>query len=384
MRGFFSSCLILCTAYLLSSALANAQPVQPGFPQLEIGEEVADSFDADEADQFYGTSFRVYRIEVVGDQRYLATLSSSAFQSHLLLMRPVGGLTEIIRDDVFADEAGTARLRFRVDAAGTYLLVARPLEEGADGRFTLRIEELPPPEPAVARRIAVGEIVTGALSAASALYLTESNSEVLHDLYHIDLVEGQVVDVSMESDEVDAFVEFGPISGDSIESTDFDDDSGEGLNAVLRVQITSDGTYGIVARSFGEDEHGSYSLRVTERVARRAARSSIQSGVLVESALSDEDADLPDGASYQEWIYDASAGETVQVRMRSEYFDTFLYLGHVVDGDFVLLAENDDAPDDGTNSLIEHTFAEAGEYVIRTSSLWRGQAGAYTIEISSE
>ena len=105
----------------------------------------------------------------------------------------------------------------------------------------------------------------------------------------------------------------------------------------------------------------------------------------VSGELSDDDAVLDtDGSFYDLWSYRGTAGEQLRIRMDSEDFDTYLAIGRMEGGcgDFEEIATMDDGGD-GTNTLLEITLPEDGEYVIRANSFSADQTGAYTIVVES-
>ena len=81
----------------------------------------------------------------------------------------------------------------------------------------------------------------------------EEDWEPHYQLYTFQGRAGQQLVITMDSDEFDTYLAFGPLAGTALQVTDYDDDGGEETNARLRVNIPADGTYGIQARAFGPD-----------------------------------------------------------------------------------------------------------------------------------
>jgi hypothetical protein len=107
----------------------------------------------------------------------------------------------------------------------------------------------------------------------------------------------------------------------------------------------------------------------------------IRQGPAVQGELTDDDARAEDESYYDLYVYQGRAGETVTISLSSDDFDTYLVVGHIVDGAFEALESNDDG-EDGTNSLIRITLPEDGDYVIRANSLAGGETGAYTLRVT--
>ena len=108
------------------------------------------------------------------------------------------------------------------------------------------------------------------------------------------------------------------------------------------------------------------------------ARTGTQSGTL---AIGDPV--LSDGSFFDGWIYEASAGEELAIRVKSEEFDTYLMVMRADDGSGMgLLAEDDDGGE-GTNSALTVRLRNAGRYGIVVNSYRSGQAGSYQLVIQS-
>jgi len=373
--------LALVAAGLLGSA-AVAQPGLDRFPELRVGQTLTGSLSASQPSLSHFGPFNVYRIEVGADARYVAELKSSAFDAFLHLLRPVGGITESLDGDDDGGDGSDARLRIRVDQPGTYLLLATSYGSDASGPYTISLSELPPPRPATAHSITIGQTVEGHLAGDSAILETDHESEVPYDLYQVEVQAGQQLLITMDSDELDSYLEFGPMRDEAVSLvTDYDDDGGDGYNARLRVTVPAAGTYGIHARSFGEGSTGAYRLAVTEWVPAELISRALSPGREHEAHLTGDEAEIERGTPAHQWTFAGRAGQQVRVRMRSDEFDTYLLLGQLVNGEFLELSSNDDAPDDGTNSLIEHRLPADGEYALHATSLFGGRAGAYTLEL---
>lgn len=380
MRHSVPSLLSVSCAMLLSSA-AHAQTLDD-FPRITPGEEVS-GFVAAGGPAFADRGpFMVYRFDATAGTRYSVQARSGVFDTYLVLARPVGGLTEVIRENDDAGEGTDSRIRFTSDRTGPYLLVVQPLQSGASGPFTLRVDErvLPPDQPP--RPVTLGATVQGRLTDGSSVLLTEWDEEFPYDLWTLTGSGGEYYEISLESDDFDAYLEFGPMSGGTLMPDRFDDDGGDGLDARLRVQLPHDGTFGVRARPLGEGASGSYTLRVDTFVPPSPTRAPISVGETVTSVLDAEDAILEDGVPYEEWLYQGRAGERLTLRMASDELDSYLSVGTMgPDGVFREIASNDDGPGDGLNAFIDLTLPSDGELVIRARPLGAGASGSYTLEV---
>ena len=110
----------------------------------------------------------------------------------------------------------------------------------------------------------------------------------------------------------------------------------------------------------------------------------IQLGQTIRGALAAGDAMAEDNTYYDDYLIQLRQGQRLEVRMRSDAFDTFVGVGPWGDGDFTdILAMDDDGEGEGsTNSLLVVTVPQNGEYVIRANALNEGGMGAYTLSVT--
>jgi hypothetical protein len=356
----------------------------PEFPAIRLGEEVTGFLGSGGPTIGTRGAFTVYRFDAQPGTRYGVELESPAFDGYLILARPVGGITEFLREDDDGGEDTNARLRFSVDEAGPHLLIVQAYEAGTGGAFSLSLEErvLPPTQPP--RPLSLGQRIDGRLTESSSVYLSDFDEELPYELWTFEGRGGESYLISLDSDDFDAYLEFGPMAGGEIQVTDTDDDGGGTLNAVIRVELPHDGLFGVRVRPFGEDEMGAYTLEARTFSPSPAQRRTIAAGAPVDAALSAEDAMLEEGSHYHEWMYVGRAGERVRISMTSVEVDPYLVLGReAADGTFQELMFNDDGPDGGLDSEIDFTLPADGNYLIRARSFGSGERGAYTLTVVS-
>jgi hypothetical protein len=364
VRRILSGVLLL---FMWTGAAAAQQP-----QTIRVGQTVNGRLTASDPRLAEGEAFHVYRFEVQQGERLTATMRSAAVDSYLRLMRPVGGITEMLQGDDDSGGDRDARIRWVAPAAGTYYLVAHALGGDSYGDYTLSLEQTAPPRAARPASIRIGETRNGSLGDSSGT-LEDGGEELLYDLYSVQLRGGQRISITMSSEDFDAYLEFGPLNGTDVDVTASDDDGAGVTNARLRVEAPADGVYGIRARAFSGSGRGGYTLRIEETAARTAQP--LTAGQGITDQLDDE---------HVLWLYRGQAGEQVTITMESAEFDTYVELGRMQGGAFSVLAENDDDDDAGTtNSRLVFTLPAAGEYVIRARAFSSG-GGAYTLRLVSD
>jgi hypothetical protein len=366
---------MLALAFAACTAIPATAPAQEPFPHLVAGTALTGMLEPGDASFNQRGRFRVYTFDARADERFTFDMRSSDFDAFLSVARPVGPLTDILATDDDGGEGTDARLRFRAPADGRYFLIAQSLSTDGTGSFRLAMERLPEAPPARPRPIALGAQVTGTLGEQSPLL----DDDRRFDLYTFQGRAGQRVVITMRSSDFDSYLYLLAPGGDeTILATD--DDSGGGLDARIRSTLPSNGEFRIRAASLGSWAEGAYVLEVRENDQLPTAPRPILPGQTVEGALADFDEQLDRGAFVHQWTYSARAGERLRISMSSHDFDTYLIFGRMVNGVFEAIAEDDDGGD-GTDSLIETTVAQAGQYVIRALSFSQGRTGTYTLRL---
>ncbi|HEX6368759.1 MAG TPA: PPC domain-containing protein [Longimicrobium sp.] len=374
-RAAFAACLL--------SAIPLGAGAQPGTEPIQVGQSVTGAIQAGDPHVFGRGAFRAYRFQGTAGQRLVATMESTDFDTYLIVGRVVGPLMDELKTDDDGGENTNSRLRVTLPQNGTYLIVAQSFSEDGAGAFSVGLQVAPEPSTGQARPITLGTPVTGDLAETD---YSEDESGRLYDVWTFRGRSGQRITASMESGDFDTYLNLGRMQNGEFESLATDDDGGaEGTNSRLSHVLAEDGEYVVRASSYG-DQGGAYTLRLEERVARAPAPPRpLESGQEVNGQLDENDAVLDtDGSFYELWSYRGRAGEQLRIRMNSDDFDTYLAIGRMDAGcgDFEEMATMDDGGD-GTNSLLEITLPQDGEYVIRANSFSADQTGDYTLVVES-
>lgn len=371
---------LLVAVLLLAFALPAS--AQPSHPEIRMGQSVTGTLQADGPTYGWRGAFSVYRFEAQPGVRYVAEVESDDFSGVVMLFRETGGLTELVAEGYAEgyNEHPATRLRFSPQHAGAHLLVVQSDTEGMAGRYTLRLAEREPLTPAVPQPLTMSQAIRGTITDASGHFATEWETEVPYDLYTFDARSGEHYLITLDSDDFDAYLDFGPVFGDQFDVRESDDDGGEGLNSRLVVRIPARGTYAVRARPLGEYGRGAYTLRVEPYTPPEPRRSALRIGETVTGTLSVDDATLDMGPFYQLWTFEGRANQPVTINLMADDFDAYLEVGREVNGTFEQLAYDDDGGD-GLNSQMTFTPPAAGTYVIRARSFGSGATGTYTLSV---
>jgi hypothetical protein len=111
-----------------------------------------------------------------------------------------------------------------------------------------------------------------------------------------------------------------------------------------------------------------------------AAQGTLRPGQTVRGDLDSGDSALDDGSLYDMWEFQAQAGRTYVVTMRSDDFDTYLAVGPVLQPGCTDCVTDDDG-DGGTNSRVAYRATRAGTVQIRANALSEGEIGAYSLSL---
>ena len=116
--------------------------------------------------------------------------------------------------------------------------------------------------------LTLGQPVTGSLDASD---------PKLPDSSHFDQWtyagrQGERIQITLESSEFDAYLILGQQNGGSIQSVAEDDDGAGETNARITAELPADGTYLILANSYGDGATGAYTLRVDRGGAANTAQ----------------------------------------------------------------------------------------------------------------
>jgi hypothetical protein len=105
----------------------------------------------------------------------------------------------------------------------------------------------------------------------------------------------------------------------------------------------------------------------------------IASGVDVNDILTDKDIPTGQKGFARDYTINVQKDERLEIAVNSGSFDTVLSL---LDSKGEVVAENDDAVGDSTNSLIFFKIRQSGNYIVRVSSFGGSSGGKFTLRVN--
>jgi hypothetical protein len=380
---------LVTLTFLPVGAVAQSPSVLTLLPtdgrSLEVGGEVTGALSS--ADYVSPDDYVLEAWDVQGraGQSVTIDLASDAFDARLYLVGP--GFS----DTQFDDNGGggcNARLSITFLENGTYRVVASSYS-GETGTYTLRVAEGAVPAPGYGcgemnpeiladlptdgRSLEVGALRTGVLGPASRIVQEGRAGEA----WLLTGRTGDRVSVRLESDDFDAYLY---LAGPGLDAILTDDDGGDDLNSRIDLTLPSDGPFTVVASALGGGSFGAYILRVEEGIDPNDLPivGRVAMGQTVDGLLMFVDPVVFEGRAGQIWGFDATAGQRAVIDLRSDDFDTYLYLA----GPGIAEPMSDDDGGDDTNSQLTVTFPETGTYRIVASPYGSEDTGAFTITVS--
>lgn len=194
-----------------------------------------------------------YSIEqLTNDQSYTLSLYSDEFNAYLQLLN-AETLTPIASDND-SGPSTNAQITFVPQAGSNYLARVTTSTAGEEGRFSL----------GVARQVITpGQTITESLTNSDETYLrNQASTHYKDDYFLIAPANGSTIRVNLTSSDFNAFIEIVDTRDGLI--IDFDDDSGNGLNAEIDLEFYAGMEILIRVTSALEDEIGNYVLKVSE------------------------------------------------------------------------------------------------------------------------
>lgn len=355
--------------------------------ELTVGAEVRGALSAADVRNAADSYVEAWTLEGRAGESVTVDMISDELDSYLYVVGP--GFGETLRDD---DSGGAchARITLTFLENGTFHVVASSTSPRQTGPYTLRVSDAPGPtagyscggmNPAIltglptdGRRLAVGDVVSGSLTAESPTIGDGRRAQAW-------LLEGRAdesVVVVLESSAFDAYLF---VTGPGLGEVLSDDDGAGELNSRLTFTFPVDGAYLVVASQLSGGETGAYTIRVERPIDLAELPTQgrgVQIGGVVDGYLTLDDPLTADGRHGQAWALEGRAGETYVIDLISDEFDAYLYFAGP--GLAQPLTDDDGAGD--LNSRITVTLPESGTYRVIVSALDGSGSGKFQLLVS--
>ena len=209
-----------------------------------------------------GSYFNAYVFEGRQGQQVAIEMNSRDVDSYLILLSlDDDGL--YLEDD---DSAGNfnARLETTLPIDGSYIIIANSFAEGEQGRYDLSLSDLGGGNTAQSGDAQATPDQTGnfILQEAGQLALGDqvAPDDTLFDLYTFNGQAGQLVTISLESQEFDTYLVLVDDAGQVL--ADNDDVDSTTTNSQITTTLPRNGVYRIIVNGYSKADQGRYSLTV--------------------------------------------------------------------------------------------------------------------------
>ncbi len=306
-----------------------------------------------------GEYFDNYTIQVQAGQSIVADLTSSTFDTYVILTSP--GNESSANDDW---EGSSSRSRVEVTAreAGTWTVMVTSYTKGETGAYelTVTLSETAGPAP-TGQRVESGRLAKGDRTLTGGEY---------YDTFTITGHQGEPVVIDLRSEDFDPYLILIFPDGTHSENDDYE---GDAHRSLISMALPADGEYQVHVTSFAVGETGAYTVRLQQGSAAAATEGlETQSG-----ALATGDQTLRDGEYADGYTFEGQPGQHVRLDVGATEFDTYL----ILNGPGGFHQENDDVEGAAGHSIIEAELTEAGTYTVIVTSYAAGETGRYELRM---
>ncbi|CAN5157391.1 hypothetical protein BH09PSE1_BH09PSE1_14970 [soil metagenome] len=242
-------------AYTLALAEAAPEPVPVALPFATVTQGEIEEGGARDDD---GRGYDAYTFSGEAGTRVQVVMRSGDFDTYLQISK-AGEFEALGSDDDGLGEGTDSRLNYILPETGEYVIRASPLGDEEKGLYSIELTDKgPQPEPG---SILIGATARGTLSDNDGL----ADDGAYFDAYTIQVAEGDKIDVTLVSNDFDAYIDIGRDKDGTWDSVASDDDSLSDTHAKVEWTVDEAGTYTIRARSFAPTQTGAYALTVERK-----------------------------------------------------------------------------------------------------------------------
>jgi len=242
-------------AYTLALAEAAPEPEPSALPFAEVVQGEIKTTAARDDD---GRGYDAWTFSGTEGNRVQVVMRSGDFDTFLQIGR-AGAFDALASDDDGLGEGTDSRLNYILPETGQYVLRASPLGSDGKGLYSLELTDKgPQPKPG---SILVGATARGTLTDSDAI----ADDGASFDAYAVNVADGEKLEITLVSNDFDAYLDVGKENDGAWESVVSDDDSLSDTHARVDWTVEDGGAYVIRARSFASGETGAYALTVARQ-----------------------------------------------------------------------------------------------------------------------
>lgn len=369
--------LLATTAALLSVSLTGTLHAQT---PVRMGSEITGAITEEDPEfSLLGGVFRPYVLRGRAGVPFRVSFTSPDGDLDMFLARTVAGVTDFL-EEAMAVAGEQQVLVHTPDVDGDYLLIVWSTDYEPMS-FSFLVEEISPEE-----ALALTPEETLPFSESGPIQPLPPNRTIRGSflgpaIYTFDAIAGELLEIGLESDDFDTYVEAGVMLDGEFLTLDSDDDEGTGTNSLVEYFVDETGQHAIRVSAYDDDPAatGDFYLHVRPAISpldiptRDLFPGQVETAVLSTSELLGTGLPL-----YDQWALTAEAGDQLIISLASDDFDPYLAVGRLVDGRFEEIWSNDD-DGDSLNSLISFEPTETDRYLIRASARGEEAEGEYTL-----
>jgi hypothetical protein len=315
-----------------------------------------------------GEYFDYYDVELVQGQEVTFELSSTEFDTYLIISAPDD--FGYVNDDATIKVDGyLSKLTIPISTTGTWTIGVSSYEAGESGDYQVGV---------VKYDGIYNEVVTESLADGDSSYETGE----FVDSYSYDFQMGETATIVLSSLDFDPYLVVTTPSGETIVNDDFENQFGM---ARVDFEASESGTYTISATSYEKGEVGAYQIAISNVGATSPGTTvNANTGDLFtdfqQGSLSAGDSAYESGELYDAYSYEFSEGQIFIVDAFSSDFNSYL-VAQSPSGEQVY---NDDYATDGssTDAGLDLEITESGTWTIYVTSSQVDETGSYDFYIS--
>ncbi len=321
----------------------------------------------------------IYTFRGQAGQHAIIDVRSQQFDTYLMVIAPSG---EQVDNDDHEGDRTRSLVSLPLTENGSYRVYVTSYKPGEVGNYTLSIDADGAPTGATSLNES-GVLQRGDETLTTGEYI---------DSYSFEGLPGERVDIDLTSNDFDTYLILVTPSYEQIENDDWNGNTGRSF---IQADLTEAGMYRVVVTTYEPGESGAYRLTMSPSgtattdfqpasdggPAQVSGRDSVELtiGRPTSGGLSSGDALLVEGEYHDIFVFDANAGEDIEIDLQSSEFDTYL----VVESPSGQSFENDDFNGSTAQSIVRLTARETGRYRVMVTSYAARETGQYELLVTT-